>query len=198
MAVKIDKKIINYSVVETLDEELPITDVHCPPAHPPKRPSALNGMTYKIKDEGRNISIYITINNRDGKPYEIFFNSSHMESYEYVAALTRLISAMFREGMCAEFISRELKHIFSPNGYFANGKFRSSIISHIGDIILDHVKVLQQNKVAEPEVPTDQSEEQVSVNTGLICPDCQEPTLKKEGGCTKCLNQDCGYLGECG
>lgn len=189
MTVKIDKKITACAVVT---DELPEkTPAHCPPPHTIERPHTLTGKTYKIKDHGRSVSIYVTINDRDDKPFEIFLNSSHMESYEYVSALTRLISAMFREGMCPEFISRELRHIFSPTGYFANGKFRSSIVSHIGDIIMDHVKGLEdKSEVTEPTTTL--------INTGLTCPDCLQPTLKKEGGCTKCINEDCGYLGECG
>jgi len=194
MTVKINSKITSCSVSTGESKLLPPEPV---PIIDMKRPVILNGKTYKIKDEARRVSIYITINNKNGKPFEIFLNSSHMESYEYVSALTRLISAMFREGMCPEFISRELKHIFSPTGYFSGGKFRSSIVSHIGDIILDHVTELK-NKTLEPKISVNESVAQPPINTGLTCPDCGEPTLKKEGGCTKCLNEDCGYLGECG
>lgn len=197
MTIKIDSKITSCSIVTEEKEEPKLLPPEPIPVIDMKRPNSLNGKTYKIKDHGRKVSIYVTINDRNGKPFEIFLNSSHMESYEYVSALTRLISAMFREGMCPEFISRELKHIFSPTGYFANGKFRSSIVSHIGDIIMDHVKGLE-NKATKPELFTNKPIKQPPINTGLTCPECNEPTLKKEGGCTKCINEDCGYLGECG
>jgi len=207
MSIKIEQKIISMGVV-TGEGEI-IETVESSNIKKKKRPEVLQGSSYKVKDEGKDITVYVTINDKDGKPFELFLNSSHTESYEYIAVITRLVSAMFREGMCPEFIAKEFKKIWGAAGYFSNGKFRSSLISHIGDAILDHVKQKQSapHQLQEPETQNSESEKiqetaktriPVKSHTGLTCPECKEPTLKKEGGCTKCLNQDCGYLGECG
>lgn len=198
MHIKIDKPIVSAEVI-TPEQEVVDTVA--------KRPEKLTGTTYKVKDEGRNISVYITINDKGGKPFELFLNSSHTESHEYVTVITRLVSAMLREGMCPEFIAKEFKQIWGANGYFAGGKFRSSLISHIGDVILDHVKQktkpekkseTQENKSQEVQGEEGKKGADLDINTGVTCPECKQPTLKKEGGCTKCLNDECGYLGECG
>src|SRR5690554_7778108 len=71
------------------------------------RPDFLLGSTYKIKPPISEHALYITINDiilNEGtdhevrRPYEIFINSKAMEHFQWVIALTRVISAVFRKG----------------------------------------------------------------------------------------------------
>jgi hypothetical protein len=65
-----------------------------------------------------------------------------MEHFQWVVALTRLISAVFRKGGDATFLVEELKAVFDPRGgYFKKGGvFMPSIVAEIGYAIEDHMK----------------------------------------------------------
>ena len=72
-----------------------------------QRPDELKGYTYKIKTPLSDHAMYITINNlvlnagtehEQEYPFEIFVNSKNMEHFQWILALTRVISAVFRKG----------------------------------------------------------------------------------------------------
>jgi hypothetical protein len=48
------------------------------------------------------------------RPYEVFINSKNMEHFQWVLALTRVISAVFRKGGDITFMVEELKAVFDP------------------------------------------------------------------------------------
>ena len=137
--LKIDQKIVGYSVVEKKDAPpMPKTLI--------QRPDTLSGMTYKIKTPLSDHALYITINNivlDDGSvyPFEIFINSKAMENFQWIVALTRMVSAVFRQGGNVAFIVEELKAVFDPRGgYFKKGgKFMPSLVAEIGDVIEQHL-----------------------------------------------------------
>ena len=115
-----------------------------------ERPAALPGMTYKIKTPLSEHALYVTINNivlnkgTDGehmRPFEMFINSKNMEHFQWIVALTRIISAVFRKGGDIAFMIEELRSIFDPNGsYFQKGgKFIPSVVNEIGDILETHL-----------------------------------------------------------
>jgi hypothetical protein len=115
------------------------------------RPETLVGATYKIKTPFSDHALYITINdvvlNKDSdhetrRPFEIFINSKNMEHFQWVVALTRVISAVFRKGGDATFLVEELKAVFDPQGgYFkTGGRFMPSLVAEIGDAIETHMK----------------------------------------------------------
>lgn len=69
--------------------------------------------------------MYITINDivlnagsadEVRRPYEIFINSKNMEHFQWIAALTLVISAVFRKGGDMAFLVDELKSVFDPRG----------------------------------------------------------------------------------
>ena len=191
--MKIDKKITSYKVnppsqtpdttpepVQTMHEKVP-------------RPEDLNGRTYKIKSP--DSALYITINNIliDGTihPYEIFINSKNMEHYEWVVALTRLISAVFRKGGEVKFLVEELKGVFSPKGgYWKKGKYMPSLVAEIGSVIEEHLKYIG---VIEEEAPSEYlmaKREEHAKAIGTMCTKCNQKSVVLLDGCSTCLS--CG------
>jgi hypothetical protein len=149
------------------------------------RPELLTGTTYKIKSPVCEYSLYLTINdiNDNGKirPFEIFINSRNMEHYQWVVALTRIISMLFRtEENYADIIS-ELKLTFDPKGgYFQKGgKYIPSLVAEIGDVIEQHLnKNGLVNKVVNKEVKMG------------FCNKCLQQAVIIKDGCKTCTN--CG------
>ena len=157
MATKIDKKIVAFKVVKE-DED---TVVEAPAAPEPERmhenverPDMLLGSTYKIKTPLSEHALYVTINdvilNQDTdhetrQPYEIFINSKSMDQFQWVVALTRVISAVFRKGGDVTFLAEELQAVFDPRGgYFKpGGKFMPSIIAELGYIVEKHLQTIR-------------------------------------------------------
>jgi hypothetical protein len=76
------------------------------------------------------------------RPYEVFINSKNMDHFQWVLALTRVISAVFRKGGDACFLVDELKAVFDPKGgYFKKGGvFMPSLVAEIGYVIETHLK----------------------------------------------------------
>lgn len=192
-----------------------------------RRPVSLSGSTYKIKPPNGTGSLYVTFNdiclNKGTKhehlvPFEIFLNSKNMEYFQWVTALTRIISAIFRKGGDVSFLINELKSIFDPRGGYYNPrlkKFMSSVIAEIGYILEDHLKELQKaNDQIKQKLPyatsTEMVEETKSMNpivaekssdeaTGWflkeICPSCSSLSMQLLDGCPTCTA--CGYS-KCG
>jgi len=137
---KIAKKITGYTVKS--DKEVVVIDTA-----PIERGEVLQGYTYKIKPTNLDASMYITINNLNGKPYEIFINCKHLDSHEWVMCITRLISAIWKNGGDSDFVAKSMQSIFSPTGgYFLpkGGGFCNSVVAHIGMIIEKHIKLTSE------------------------------------------------------
>ncbi|MEE4276972.1 MAG: NrdJb [Halieaceae bacterium] len=163
MPVKIDKRIVDYRVLDSSDSKKAGSEAATdePSAAAPdskvvqmheafQRPERLVGSTYKIKTPLSEHAMYITINDvvlNEGtehetrRPFEVFINSKNMEHFQWVVALTRLISAVFRKGGDVTFLVEELKAVFDPRGgYFKKGGvFMPSIVAEIGHAIEDHM-----------------------------------------------------------
>ena len=129
--VKIEQSITGCSVVKDEVKVAPLLmDRH----------EVLQGRTYKVKTPLSESALYITINHCEiegvMRPFEIFINSKDMKHFQWVVALTRLISAMFRHGGEVSFLIDELRSVLDPNGgAFHKGKYIPSLVSVIGDVI---------------------------------------------------------------
>jgi len=131
---KIEKRITGYAVKSDKD-----VAVIAPPTA--ERGDVLQGYTYKIKPTTLACAMYVTINNLEGKPYEMFINCKHLESHEWVMCITRLISAIWQSGGDSSFVAQSMQAIFSPTGgYFLpkGGGFCPSVVAHIGMVIEKH------------------------------------------------------------
>ncbi len=173
-------------------------------AEPLKRDAILPGYTYKLRWPDTEHSFYITINDieRDGRrrPFEIFINSRNVEHYAWTAALTLLISAVFRRGGDVSFVVEELKAVFDPRGgQWMNGRYVPSLLAAIAEVIERHMIDIG---FLVPEEATDTSPEfrkaavaMVPQGVGATCPRCGHPSLIHREGCLACLN--CAYS-KCG
>lgn len=156
MAVKIDKKIVGYRVIREAANEVKAEASAPLPVQMNEtieRPDFLLGTTYKIKPPVAEHAMYITINDillnegtdhESRQPYEVFINSKSMEHFQWVIALTRVISAVFRKGGDVTFLVEELRSVYDPNGgYFKKGGvFMPSLVAEIGAVIEKHLKAI--------------------------------------------------------
>ncbi|HKT41172.1 MAG TPA: NrdJb, partial [Rhodanobacteraceae bacterium] len=85
------------------------------------------------------------------RPFEIFINSKNMDHFQWIVALTRIMSAVFRKGGDVTFLVEELKAVFDPRGgYFkAGGVYMPSIVAELGNIIETHLTMIGLLKGAE-------------------------------------------------
>lgn len=224
---KIDKKIVGYEVITPekkaandeakKEQDLATNIVQMHEAL--QRPEMLIGSTYKIKTPMSEHAIYVTINDillnegtehESRRPFEIFINSKNMEHYQWVVALTLLISAVFRKGGDITFIVDELSAVFDPQGgYFKRGgKFMPSLVAEIGDVIEKHLKAigmiategldehqkkLIEEKRAEYKAKTESNEQEVDSGfppDAQLCKKCNTKAAIIMDGCLTCLS--CG------
>ena len=226
MTIKIEKKIVGYQV-QTGQNNVPAED-STPKIVPivmnetVKRPDFLLGSTYKIKPPVAEHAMYITINdiilNEDTdheqrRPYEVFINSKSMEHYQWVIALTRVISAVFRKGGDIIFLIEELASVYDPNGgyYKKGGVYMPSLVSEIASVIEKHMKhigmieteemsettkqILAQKKAEFEKAQAVKAKDSGSSDSPFpanasLCTKCNNTSVIIMDGCKTCLN--CG------
>lgn len=167
MSIKISKKITGYAVAKPEDKKA-AEAVAATPApveaastvadviqmhEKVERPEVLVGASYKIKSPLFEHALYVTINDivlnqgtefESRRPFEIFINSKNMDHFQWIVALTRIMSAVFRKGGDVTFLVEEMKAVFDPRGgYFkAGGVYMPSIVAEIGAVIEAHLKMI--------------------------------------------------------
>ena len=118
-----------------------------------ERPEVLLGSTYKIKTPLSAHALYVTINDivlnagtphELRRPFEVFINSRNMDHFQWIVALTRIISAVFRKGGDVTFLVDEMRSVFDPRGgYFKKGgRYTPSLVAEIGDVIEAHLRFI--------------------------------------------------------
>jgi len=184
------------------------------------RPEVLFGATYKIKTPLSEHAMYVTINdivlNPDTpheirRPFEIFINSKNMDHFQWIVALTRIMSAVFRKGGDVTFLVEEMRSVFDPQGgYFQpGGRYMPSVIAEIGDVIERHLRTIglmpasdldperarfireKQREYAKKEGRDADGEDQGFPETAEWCPKCHTKACVMMDNCLTCLN--CGY-----
>jgi len=75
-----------------------------------------------------------------------------MEHFQWIVALTRIMSAVFRKGGDVTFLVEEMKAVFDPKGgYFkAGGVYMPSLVAELGMIVEDHLKTI--GMLRDPEM----------------------------------------------
>ena len=217
MAIKIEKKIVGYSVVDQdkapNDKTANIVQI----GEPLGRPDQITGSTYKVKTPVTEHALYITINDivmNEGtpqehrRPFEIFINSKNMEHFQWIVALTRVMSAVFRNGGDITFLVEELESVFDPNGgyYKKGGKYIPSLVAELGQVVEQHLKNIGMLKTIVPDeyqekLIQEKKEEYLKKNSqGLdesgfpkdaqLCHKCSTKAAIMMDGCLTCLS--CG------
>ena len=236
MTIEITKKIVGYEVVhdkpdtddvasatgqaagQTTKQESKTADI-IQMHERLERPEMLLGSTYKIKTPLSEHALYITVNDivlnpgtrhEMRRPYEIFINSKNMDHFQWIVALTRIISAVFRKGGDITFLVDELRSVFDPRGgYFKKGgRFKPSLVAEIGDAIECHLKMIgmiespeldQQQKdlldakrkefeaIHSKSGSSDDDPGEFPVNASL-CSKCHHKAVVSMDGCMTCLN----------
>lgn len=223
--MKISKKIVGYSVnaPEQTSEAPEATKADVIQMHETlKRPEMLVGSTYKLKvpEHVSAHAMYITINDiilNEGtehelrRPFEVFINSKNLDHHQWIVALTRIMSAVFRKGGDVTFLVEELRSVFDPRGgYWNNGSYMPSIIAEIGEIIERHLTIIgmikkpeldeHQKKLIEDKKAELQAESQTSASNAsseeswmanaTMCVKCNQKSVVVRDGCQTCMN--CG------
>lgn len=177
MAIKIDKKIVGYNVGKPKDEEVAQNSSGDVPQSAeiirmheklerPEGMECLEGATYKIRTPLDDHALYVTINDiilnagtehEQRRPFEIFINSKNMDHFQWIVALTRVMSAVFRKGGDVTFLSEELQAVFDPKGgYFKpGGRFVPSIVADIGAVVEHHLRrigLLEPDELSEQQM----------------------------------------------
>jgi hypothetical protein len=205
----INRKIVGYKVKADAPEPLVATPEPSRGLHEDvPRPENLIGPTYKIKPAGADCALYITINNMeiDGRlhPFEMFINSKDMSHYQWVVALTRVISAVFRKGGDVTFLAEELKSIFDPKGgYWSKGVYVPSLVAEIGYVVekhlkdlglleteelSDHQKQILDEKRKEFEAVHGETNEGAYPERATLCAKCNTKAVILMDGCATCLS----------
>lgn len=235
--ISIDKKIVDYSVASNASEKAKAecsdsAELHAADADAKvirmheklERPEVLIGSTYKVKTPVSDHAMYVTINDivlnegtphEQRRPFEIFINSKNLDHYQWIVALTRIMSAVFRKGGDVTFLVDELKAVFDPRGGYwqPGGTFMPSIIAELGHIVEKHLLGIG---LLKPSVPDERQQAfieskraeltareaqkdafaQNSFPEGAqLCGKCSTAAAVMLDGCMTCLN--CGYS-KCG
>jgi len=236
MTMKIDQKIVKYEVAakdEKKDAEAALAPAPATSRGEGKviqmhekvvRPEVLLGSTYKIKTPVCDHAMYVTINDivlnqgtphQVRRPFEIFINSKNLDHYQWIVALTRIMSAVFRKGGDVTFLVDELKAVFDPRGGYwqPGGKFMPSIIAELGHIVERHL--IEIGLLKGPDLSKEQkdflakkkaefeargSQKDAFANNSFpegaqLCSKCNTAAAVMLDGCMTCLN--CGYS-KCG
>jgi len=226
MTIKIEQKIVDYRVASE-EEEQPTAVEECSEAESNivhmhervARPEMLFGSTYKIKTPLSEHALYVTINDiilnhgtlhEVRRPFEVFINSKNMDHFQWIVALTRIISAVFRKGGDISFLVEELRSVFDPaGGYFKKGgKYMPSLVAEIGDVIHCHLVMIgmlkedgpdehQQKLIDEKRAQYEDSIRMENQNHtsdfpegAQLCKKCNTKAMIQMDGCMTCLN--CG------
>jgi len=182
------------------------------------RPEMLRGSTYKVKTPVDDHAMYVTINDivlnmdtehESQRPFEIFVNSKNLDHYQWIVALTRIMSAVFRKGGDVTFIVEELKAVFDPRGGYwqPGGKYMPSIIAELGHIVEKHLQYIgllppdtldehQRKLIESKRQEYEASKKQTDAFAtempagAQMCSKCHDKAVIMMDGCMTCLS--CG------
>ena len=229
--IRVEKKIVKYHVQKP-EGEKPATAPREPKVirkegggkvlrihEKLERPDVLIGSTYKIKTPVSDHAMYLTINDivmNEGteyehrRPFEIFINSKNLDHFQWIVALTRVISAVFRKGGEVAFLTEELKAVFDPRGGYwqPGGKFMPSLVAEIGYAVERHLQAIglmqkpvlddtQRMLIEEKQKDWEQRHKQQDAFAQAaypegkqLCTKCSTASVVMMDGCMTCLT--CG------
>ncbi|MEK3774892.1 adenosylcobalamin-dependent ribonucleoside-diphosphate reductase [Paenibacillus sp. FSL K6-4396] len=166
------------------------------------RPQVLRGATYKINTPFG--MAYITINDLEGTPGEIFLNVGKAGSdvFAMAEALGRVCSLFLRYGDHGHKVELLIKHLKGIGGSGAIGfganrvesiadAVAKALESHVqSDVQENETRALQEQNQVESTYPTVEDQKTFTESRDL-CPSCGSASLMNVEGCKTCSN--CGY-----
>lgn len=234
--VKITQPIVGFKVLteaESADMGPPLEIMH----EGLNRPLKLTGSTYHVKaPPGYDSALYITINDmvlnagtddESIHPYEIFLNSKQMESFQWITALTVLVSGTWRKGGNITYVVDSLEEVFDPKGgywgkhYFKDKqRYYNSVVHEIGAIIRRHMtdlglmdtpplSIKEEEDLAKTVKPVSKNSVSSAIPDMAIdptanipkqdCPECGgKQTMVMLDGCWTCAVGDSCSFSHCG
>ncbi|NGP57330.1 adenosylcobalamin-dependent ribonucleoside-diphosphate reductase [Paenibacillus thiaminolyticus] len=168
-----------------------------------RRPQVLRGATYKVNTPFG--MAYITINDMNGIPGEIFLNVGKAGSdvFAMAEALGRVCSLFLRYGDHGNKVELLIKHLKGIGGSGAIG-FGANRVESIADAVAKALEIHQQEALglgaetdpapiaATIEAPVIGLKESGSASASRdLCPSCGTASLLNVEGCKTCAN--CGY-----
>lgn len=217
MTIRIDQKITAVAVAPSAaSSAAPVAGAEILQMHEKvERPEMLVGATYKIKTPLSAHALYVTVNDivlnagtphEHRRPFEVFINSKSMDHFQWIVALTRIISAVFRKGGDVTFLVDELRSVFDPRGgYFKKGgKYMPSLVAEIGDVIEAHLRgigLIDGTVDAARSAQIEATRAAYAAQAGqtdaagfprgaTLCPQCHTRAVVSLENCNTCLN--CG------
>lgn len=141
------------------------------------RPDLVYGFTQKV-NTGHG-KMYVTINEVDGKPFELFatLGKSGRSTTAKAEAIGRLVSLALRSGISVKEIVNQIKGIGGDAPVFQQGK-HGQIVS-----IPDAIAWVMEQRYLQSSAP-------LAEDMKVYCPDCDSPLVFREG-CHSCPN--CGF-----
>ncbi|GGG22123.1 adenosylcobalamin-dependent ribonucleoside-diphosphate reductase [Paenibacillus abyssi] len=172
-----------------------------------RRPQVLRGATYKVNTPFG--MAYITINDLNGSPAEIFLNVGKAGSdvFAMAEALGRVCSLFLRYGDHGNKVTLLIKHLKGIGGSGAVG-FGTNRVESIADAVAKSLEIHTQAgeewaASAEPAPALSATVEEEAVHLAAVkykaenalsrdlCPSCGSASLLNIEGCKTCSN--CGY-----
>lgn len=190
------------------EDLIPSTSIGTPDKRYKSRPQILTGATYKMQTSFGKA--YITINDINGTPGEIFLNVGKAGSdvFAMAEALGRVCSLFLRYGDHGDKVKLLVKHLKGIGGSEASG-FGANRVESIADAVAKALELHVQTRGSEiQQKQFEQSEQQAAYDelsataSGAnhsnlskghkdLCPSCGTASLINIEGCKQCSN--CGY-----
>jgi len=211
MPLRITQRIKRFQVVDEGSGSWP---------EPVERPEVLVGVTYRVHSPQFEHALYVTFNDillnagtsfEQRRPFEIFINTKNTAHFQWIVALTRIISAVFRQGGDCSFLVEELKTVSDPCGGYLkeDGLHMPSVVAEIGAVLERHLIAIGQwhgpPNAATPHqhhAGNETGKGPVALESGADfppdaqrCGHCHTRAVVAQEGCLTCLN--CGHS-KCG
>lgn len=202
---------VRGAVLEKVEDEPKVAEplqgvtfsVDVPKVKTIKRPEVLMGCTYRINWPSLESGVYLTINECEGQPWEIFISSKDLKNVEWTTALCIMTSRNLRAGEDPQKIAEELKEIKGAHdGQWVDGKFYASIVMYIGELLAKHFQYLGtedryssgRSEIASANLLAEAKDIIQNLHAIGVCPRCSARLVKIEGceKCTSCSYSKCG------
>lgn len=152
----------------------------------------MDGSTYKLRWPDLPSPLFVTINQDDDGPKEIFISSTNALNNEWTTAVALLVSKLLQAGVPLMEVAGHLKRIvLSTSTSYDNGRHYPSLVARIGHLLEEHVTNGQHKLTVAVKIDTKKVQEAIDQTiSSLRCKFCQSLNTVMQEGCLKC--NDCG------